>query len=655
MADKTIIIDNFTGGLSDDPKYANNQNSFSSGFGINFRKDLSKLKINRTAIKDSGTSVDTEVSDAVVDKSGNVYFAGVTKVYKRTPGANGATGTYSTITSAPTNCRDLDYRPDLDTLYVIDKDTVGTYAPLSGTPTYTASVLGYALEISLDGSGLNYTVGTTDTAASPNIPITIAHDPLNSCVFNVTAKGAGSLTCVVRTPTGVEIGRKTILNASISVGLNTFTFTNPLRTSIGSTYYIYLFSSAGGTSVQASGGTLPTAYFYATYKYLVDAGDFGHCVLQFGNKTLIGNERYLAEFEYNTTYDPHRLTFPSDCVVIGLTMYNQYVAIACARRDSSDSTSNTTLNSGYIFLWDGSSIFYESIIEVPFGVPGSMMTNENVLQFIANGTLYQWAGGDFMPVHEFSGVDEYDSTGDKPNLDIYLSQPRHGSTSVNRLSYYAFPGQTTNTNIKMGIYSYGSQKATMPRAVAYDYALSTGTKTTQLDTSTSPDSPKTKLFMLKSFGTNMFLSWLDGTTYGVDLINDSNSFNLAANWESLIIDDNKPFQDKQIIGVTIVYSWDGTTDNAFTITPYVILDDVTITGSDFSVSSRTDTSYGKLVFRPGMNDGSTVETSFKTMKVGFNIATGASATVSPIIHCVAIKYNDNSENEFDVEFDHYAG
>ena len=113
--------------------------------------------------------------------------------------------------------------------------------------------------------------------------------------------------------------------------------------------------------------------------------------------------------EYNTTYNPNRLIFASDVITTGMTMHNQYVVITAIKKNSSDTlASNDT--SGYLILWDGYSVFAEAIIDVPFGAPFCPISNNNILQFVAAGRIYVWAGGDFIP-GQFPGVGQHRAIG----------------------------------------------------------------------------------------------------------------------------------------------------------------------------------------------------------------------------------------------------
>lgn len=563
MAEQHIRIGNWTGGMSDDEKFALYPGSGSLLKAMDHRRNLSVLQLQRKTIKESGSVVVTEPYDAVRTSvnNGDIYVAGGTKLYKRTPGSNGGAGTYSEITiSGVTSIRDLDYRQDLNTLYAFDEQVVHTYAPLSGTPTWAAASYGpYESANSQSGSN-TYALPTSISEAAANaLSITITKEPVYSFQPYVKAKGTGNWTVTMHDALNNVVAAQTINNASLPAsGYVEFIFAAPVRASLGATYHFHITSSNGtGTVEVLTVNDLRAATHIIKATRLVNTGEFGHYTMQFGNKTLVGNERYLCEIEYNATFDPHRLVFPPDAIVTGATTYNQYVAVTCARRTSSDSL-DAGINGGYIFLWDGASVFPELGIEVPFGVPWSPTSNDNNLRFIANGRIYQWAGGDFEPAYEFHGVDEFTAQSGAADVDVYLRAARHASTGRDSLSLFGFPHTTANPNVKIGVYSYGSTKMSMPKVAAFDYVPSHGHDSVQFNTATSPDTPITGITLLKNFGSNLLIGWKDysggAVTYGIDYVNDKNGYAAAGSYESLWIDDDvqgRPAPDKDKLGKSL--------------------------------------------------------------------------------------------------------
>ena len=639
MAKQKIAINQWSGGLSDDEKFALVPNAFSFGQAIDFRHSPSVLKLHRKTTKESGSTVVSEVHDAVrVPDASIIYLAGGTEIYTRSDGSNGAAGTYalSTTDSSVIGVRDLDYNKDLDTVFAIDEKVIHTLYKASTSPTWAYNTYAQYTVVTNDVSGSNTALASSiSEAAAATLSLVITKEPLYSVGFEVNAVGTGNWTVTMHDGANNVIATVTIANASMATsGFQDFTFSSPVRVKLGATYHFHITTSdATGSVVSTSSNNLATAsYRYAAYR-LINTGDYGHAALQLSNKTLICNEHYLAEAEWTVTFNPHRLVFPTDCVATGITIYNEYAVIACARKTSSDSLTGNT-NGGYLFFWDGVSTTYNFALEVPVGVPWSVVANNNMLQWIAGGRLQRWAGGDIETVYELHGMDEFSAQSGGPNLDNYLRGARHGGTVNNEgLSLFGFPHTSANLNAKIGVYSYGSIKAGMPYVPGFDYIMSTGTVTPGFDTSTTPDTPVSGITMVKSFGTNLLIAWKDVsanvTSYGVDYVNSSSGAATTASYESLWIDHNNPEKEK--------------TADIVTITTYTLPSGVIITPKiRYDRSASWDSGSGDELGIAGETEARmTVHQRYKEVMFGFDIAS-SSGNVPDIISA-NLEYDDNEE------------
>lgn len=201
MADQPLSLRNFAGGLSDDDAYGQD-GSFSEGLAIDSRQSPGYITLHRQLQKESGSVVTTEIHDAVrVDaNSGDVYLAGGSKIYKRSPGSNGSAGTYivSSEDENLTNVQDLDYRPDIDSLFLIDNRTIHELSPIvNGTSTYAYDK--YREFISNSQTGSSTAVTFTADSATDTLTAT-AHGLSNGEVVLVQSTGTlpGGLSASTR-------------------------------------------------------------------------------------------------------------------------------------------------------------------------------------------------------------------------------------------------------------------------------------------------------------------------------------------------------------------------------------------------------------------------------------------------------------------------
>lgn len=650
MSEKRLVFNNWSGGMSDDEKFALYPGAASFNKALDFRHDLSRLVPHRKTVKESGSVVTTEPYHAVSTNinNGDMYVAGGTKLYKRTPGSNGATGTYSEIvTSGITSIRDLDYRQDLDTLFCLDEQAIHAYAPLLGVPVWLPNAYQTTTPVSNSGTGATYALPAALSETAVNtLSFTAKSEPVYSIVFNVDAKGTGDWLVTLHDNLNNVVSAKSIANASLPAsGTVEFTLLKnslPPRITLNAQYHIHLFSTDGtGTIVSSTANDIRTANWSYKSPYLIYAGEFGHYTLQFGNKTLIGNERYLAEIEYGAVYKPHRLVFPPDAIVNGITKLNQYAAITAARRTNSDSLTGNAMGSGYIFLWDGASVFYESEILVPYGIPWNPIASDNALQFVANGRVYEWAGGEIEPKYEFHGFDEFSAGSGKPALDLYARAARHASTGRDSLTLFGFPHTSANPNLKVGVYSFGSGKMAMPKVASLDYEISTGHDTVQWNEATTPDTPITGVTMVTQAGANLLIGWKDivsgSTTYGIDLVNDANGYAASGSRETLWLDDDDPNKDKLALAVRVRTK---ALPTGATVTAKIRYDrSDTWTYGDAAVAGATS---AKLIIDPARS-------RYKEAMVGFDYANPSGNKIEII--SMTFKFDNLEEEQADTEAD----
>lgn len=763
MAEQTLTIKNWGGGLSDDDKFGL-QDSFSGGFAVDFRRSPSILKLHRKAVKESGAIVTTEITDmARTDENGgNVYMAGDSKIYKRTPGADGGLGTYSKVADAASDdidhVRDLDYRPDIDTLFAFDADAIHELYPVTNTPTWAFRKYKEYVSQSVSASGQAYDIPIALTETE-FLQFTCEKEPLKSVSLLVNTKGTGNWTITLHDAANHLLATVTVAAADVPAAGQRidFVFATPLRLKIDGIYHFHVTSNVADGKLEASGGSITPATLTTnltganndlkytaslhgtegnniTIEYidpaandvsiqvtvsvnaikvrlqtdgagailsladdvrlaiqthaianslvdienagtddgtgvvtamaatnltggvttmdsidyqleavrLIDTGTFGHSTAQYGAKTLFCNERYLGEWEPlsnddNSTfgYDPHKLTFPAECITIGICGYTEYRAIACAIKRTTDST-NAAPTEGKIFLWDGVADQPTTELDIPQGAPWGLFSQDNVLYWNAAGQWYRWAGGDIEMVYEFPGVDNFQSPADAANSDIYLKAARHSMCTKDSLVLFGFPYQTANLNSEIGVYSFGQSKGYLPKAIGLDYLLSTGHKQVQYDTGGTPDTPITGISCLKRFGSNIFLAWHDrvasANVYGVDLINSTNPSAPTASFESLQFDNGRPDKEKTAKVLRIELT---SFPSGLTITPKVKFD----RAADWTYGdpvSTTDSDYARLTF--------TDKSRFKEIILGFDITSDGND-----IGVVAgvFKFDDNEAEQSD--------
>jgi hypothetical protein len=254
--------------------------------------------------------------------------------------------------------------------------------------------------------------------------------------------------------------------------------------------------------------------------------------------TCIGNGRYLSVWENlgqaqpsNAEWQRQKLSFPPGYEVCGLTVFNEYLAIATERVTTGDNTPQD----GIIFYWDGLADTYNYFTRIPEGSPQAIYEYENVVYYTASGSRYAITSVAATPqkVRRLPGSENvYTSSNVQTKVYPYSATARYG------IHLFAWPCTTTNTTIPYGVYSWGAVDYTQPVSFGYSYILSTGSKY-------KDGSNNLTIGMVKNFGNLLHISWRDGSAYGVDLVDASSTPAAYAKVESLIEDMQIVTKQKQ--------------------------------------------------------------------------------------------------------------
>lgn len=577
------------------------------------------MTILPATVKESGSVVTDLVQNIVMVNSGTIYAVGDTgNFYKRT-----TSGVWSSEADLSNGTFGLSYRSDVDKLFIPSPTTVSEYSPISSSPTIKVDK--FAESVSTD-TGATLTGGTTTKTLGTSILETATEkqeftsdiEPLSSVKVRIGTKGTGNWTLTVHDELNTVLATSTIVNASLTSGTqNEFTF-SPTRIYVkpnARTYHFHLTSTvADGTVVCATAGDLNTCDFEIYADRLISTNNGMHPMQTFLQYECIGNGNYLSVWEplsetpSNSEWQRHRLVFPAGLEVCGLAVWNEYLAIACENKTVSGNAQD-----GYIFLWDGVAKTYNFFLRIPEGSPYGMHEYKNVLYYFAGGAWFAYAGGTPIKIRTMPNTDsEYSGVADTTTIYPYTATVRRG------VHLFAFPSSTTNTAIEHGIYSYGSVDKNFNDSFGYSYTASTGTVTNT--------SGNFKIGMAKNFGDTLFMSWQDGTAYGVDAVNNLSAPYTTATWESLEYYDKVPSKDKLALEVVI-----GCEDlpTGATLTPKY-----KINGGSWVLGDVVSSGYSATL---------AINARFKKIQVGIELT---ATTTTPVVSSVVLYYDDLMKEAF---------
>lgn len=537
------VMQDFEGGWSTDLKSGI---KYSQPFtqSLDFRKSPSQISVLPQPIREDNNTVTDLVQNEVMVSDGSIYALGSAgNFYKRSNA-----GVWSRQGTLPPGYFGMDYRQDLDSIYLCHAKTVSLFQPVSNNPGLSPNYYNISQSTynNTTNAGFNVNTDQTGSILTTQIITTFAEtqiyerffqtdiEPLNKISIFIVAQGTGDWTLTLHDGLNNNLGQVTVTNANLVAGqFNDFVFSSQIRVSVAPaarTYHIHVTSTvADGTVSSTATNDLSTCDLEVWADRLVQTTNGMHPMANFLQYECIGNERYLSVWEPlgdpdpdNSEWQRHKLIFPPYYQVCGLAVLNEYIAIACERIP----TGGATAQDGIIFWWDGLASTYNYFTKIPEGSPYGIQEYKNVVYYQAGGDWYAIAGANSVPVKIWSmpnSQSEYTGINDTTVIYPYASTVRRG------ILLTAYPSITTNQSIQYGIYSWGQINKNYPQSFGYSYLLSTGD---QINNGTN----NLTIGMVQNFGDVLHVSWQDGTTFGVDVVNNSSPPATYSTWNSLIFD-----------------------------------------------------------------------------------------------------------------------
>lgn len=538
-----LIFNQFTGGLSDDPKIGIKY-SFQDAQGFDFRTSPSQLSVLPGMTReDNGIMKDLVLAEVMVG-NGIIYALGDAGfIYRRS-----TAGVWSMLDKLSSGAAGMDYRKDTDAVYLTSYKTASRIGQVVNGASPTLNTDYYASSISLDNetatAGINVNADQEGSTLTTNILVATVPlnesdqnrryfqtdiEPLNKISVYVVTKGTGDWTLTLQDGINNVLATATVTNANlVSNSWNDFVFTGAPNGQVrvypgpdGRIYHYHVTSTVADGKVSSSVmNDLSTSDCQIWADRFVQTNNNWHPALRFLQYETFGNGNYLSAWEpiddppTNAQWQRHRLTFPEEYEVSGLTLQNEFEVIAAGK--------NTTLSTsvpqeGMLFYWDGleSSPSYNYNIPVPEGTPYGLHTYKNIVYYFAGGSWWALTSPTTQPVKqkqmpgtatEFSGA--YSPIIVYPNA----------ATVRRDIQMLAWPGSVPNTNIRFGIWSWGSTNKNYPESLGYNYQISTGSQNYSA-------SNNLKLGMAQAYGDLMHVSWRDDLNggYGMDVITNSSN------------------------------------------------------------------------------------------------------------------------------------
>lgn len=550
MSEKAFVYNSFVGGQATDKKIGQ-ANSFAYSQSMDFRKSPSQLSVLPGTRRADSNVVTDLVQNEVMTEAGIIYAVGSSgNVYDVS--AAGVWHLFSNIGTAGTF--GISYRKDQDAIYIPGTTSVSVITNVSTTPQLIPGFYGESKSTYDNSSQAGFNVNSDQDDGTQLTAILTAYvedasvqerffqtdiQPITKVGVNITSKGTGDWTLVVHDGLNNQLGTATITNANLVSGFNDFTFSAPIQVNVGpnaaQTYHFHVTSTvADGFVASTTTNDLSSCDMELFANRLVATTNGIHPQVTFQQFECIGNGRYLSVWENlgeaapsNSAWQRQKLSFPPGFEVCGLTVFNEYLAIAVQRVTTGDNTPQE----GIIFYWDGLSDTYNYFTKIPEGSPEAIHEFENAIYYEAGGNWYVITSVAATPqkIRRFPGSENvYTGSNVQTKVYPYMGTVRYG------IHLLGWPSTTGNTDIPYGVYSWGKTDYLQPNSFGYSYILSTGSRF-------KTGSNNLTIGMVKNFGNVLHISWRDdssgGVTYGVDVVDASSTPAPYSTWESLIEDN----------------------------------------------------------------------------------------------------------------------
>lgn len=536
-------LSSFFGGMAVDTKLGTT-GQFYYGRHIDHRKNPSNFSILPSPARaDSGivtdlvqdiTQIGTGVRYALGDV-GNVYKIATNGIWSNTGplGENGGAG--------------IVYRGDVDHIYITGQSKIGRIKRMTTLgafePNWFQKGVSTSTTCSKSGGTNTYPPPVVlSESLSDKRTFTADIEPFYQIGIRVANKGTGDWTLTLHDDANNNLGTVTITTANLSSNAtNYFVFSPAVRAQIGKngggsalTYHFHITSTvADGTLATTTVNSLADCDMELWANALVSTQNLLHPITNFLNFTLIGNGRYVAQYEplqdnpTTADFDRHRITLPPGFEVCGFAQKNLLCIIGAEKRSTSGE-----FQEGALFFWDGIGDSYNDWWPVPEGSPEGLFSHKNIAHYIAGGGLYRIQGVDQpRKIRTFRNTDsEYSGTSDITHVNPNVMTVRRG------ILLMVYPTVTTNQSLEHGIYSIGAISREYPESFGFSYTTSNGNILNN-------GSNNLRLGMVKNYGDTLYVSWRDDTVsphaYGVDIVNNSSAPAGDFRIEALQFDDER--------------------------------------------------------------------------------------------------------------------
>jgi len=373
--------------------------------------------------------------------------------------------------------------------FTISATAGGAKIDLSGSPAGTHTVIGVVEGFTDDGTGIHTVLGNESSAFTPQLKTQIG------VAIDIATVPSTSLTVVLHDASDTAIVSKTVLNASLTTGVNEIYWDTPITYVKGASYHVHVYQTGTGGVVN----TGVADEFAEMYLELYGASNSSyHPMIVLNGILFIGDNNYIHQVE-------------NYLVLNSLDLPAQYIA-KCLGKIGIDLLVGTevanSVHSAMIFRWNTWSVSWSIEDDIEEQSINAFIPVDNFVYAVAGtrGNVYFYNGEKLELLRRIGG--EFDST-DSVKVNPNAVASLHGIPLVGVSS-------VSGDALETGVYGMGTANPRLfPRIFDLEYVTSQGSTGVEIGS-------------IITFGTGMLVAWKkvvgEVTTYGVDAFDETNLY-----------------------------------------------------------------------------------------------------------------------------------
>lgn len=247
-------------------------------------------------------------------------------------------------------------------------------------------------------------------------------------------------------------------------------------------------------------------------------------IIVLNDRMIVGHGNNVATWD-GAVWTAEALTLPAELNVRALTLADQYVVIGAWRGNAV-----TDSEDGYIYTFDGLSDTFNESFPTNGGLNAMHYYRNKLISIHGHqGYIYTNASPFDKDIPQIPGV------GKQQYLEVFPG----AMTTWKELICFGISG-SNSPDVVRGVYTYGTKSSLFREALNMMITLSTGNSGQTVE-----------IGAVKGIGNDLYTAWGDGGVYGVDKLGESSSYAQSGTYESLVVDDSRPGEEKRMEAIIV--------------------------------------------------------------------------------------------------------